>query len=47
MASPAGVGASRAAERFGFVAEVSFEDGLQRTIDWYRANRALAESREQ
>ena len=41
------VDASRAAERFGFVAEVSFEDGLQQTIEWYRANRELAESREQ
>lgn len=39
------VDASRAAERFGFRAKVSFEEGLQRTIDWYRANRELAESR--
>jgi GDP-L-fucose synthase len=28
---------SRARERFGFVAKASFEDGLQATIDWYRA----------
>jgi GDP-L-fucose synthase len=31
---------SRAKERFGFQAEVSFDDGLQRTIDWYRQHRA-------
>jgi GDP-L-fucose synthase len=30
---------SRAAERIGFRAEVSFADGLRRTIDWYLANR--------
>jgi len=40
------VDASRSAERFGFSATVSFEDGLQRTIDWYRANRVAAEARE-
>ncbi len=26
----------RAKERFGFEAQVSFDDGLRRTIDWYR-----------
>jgi GDP-L-fucose synthase len=26
---------SRARERFGFVAETSFEDGLRSTVDWY------------
>jgi GDP-L-fucose synthase len=26
---------SRARERFGFVARTPFEEGLQRTIDWY------------
>jgi GDP-L-fucose synthase len=36
----------RAREQFGFHAEVSFRDGLQRTIEWYRANRELAESRD-
>ena len=36
----------RAREEFGFHAEVSFRDGLQRTIEWYRANRELAESRD-
>jgi GDP-L-fucose synthase len=30
---------NRAREAFGFVAEVPFKDGLQKTIDWYRANR--------
>lgn len=29
---------SRAKERFGFTANISFEEGLKRTIDWYRAN---------
>lgn len=28
---------SRAFERFGFRAKVGFEDGLRRTIDWYRS----------
>jgi GDP-L-fucose synthase len=30
---------SRARERFGFVAEVGFDEGLDRTIAWYRQNR--------
>jgi GDP-L-fucose synthase len=34
---------SRAAERFGFKAQVSFEDGLARTIDWYLANKLASE----
>jgi GDP-L-fucose synthase len=29
---------SRAKERFGFQAQVSFEEGMRRTIEWYRAN---------
>jgi GDP-L-fucose synthase len=29
----------RARREFGFTAEVELEDGLRRTIDWYRANR--------
>lgn len=37
---------SRAKERFGFEATVRFEDGLERTIEWYRANRTLAEARD-
>ena len=30
---------SRAKERFGFVAKTGFEEGLARTIAWYRENR--------
>jgi GDP-L-fucose synthase len=30
----------RAKERFGFEAQVSFEEGMKRTIAWYRANAA-------
>lgn len=37
---------TRARERFGFEATVRFEDGLRRTIDWYRANREIAEARD-
>ena len=29
---------SRAKDRFGFEAEIGFEEGLRRTIEWYRAN---------
>lgn len=29
---------NRAKECFGFEAEIGFEEGLRRTIDWYRAN---------
>ena len=31
---------SRARERFGFEAEVSFPEGLARTVEWFRANGA-------
>jgi GDP-L-fucose synthase len=31
------VDVSRARERFGFEAEVSFETGLRHTVDWYRS----------
>ncbi len=31
---------SRAKERFGFKAQVDFETGLQRTIDWFKQNRS-------
>lgn len=31
---------SRAKEKFGFVAQTDFEEGLQKTIDWYRTNRS-------
>jgi GDP-L-fucose synthase len=37
---------SRAKEEFGFVASTPFRQGLARTIEWYRANRELAESRD-
>jgi GDP-L-fucose synthase len=40
------VDATRAAERFGFEAATPFEEGLARTIDWYRANRVEAEARD-
>jgi GDP-L-fucose synthase len=30
---------TRAAEYFGFRARTNFEDGLQKTIEWYRQNR--------
>jgi len=33
---------TRAEEYFGFKATVSFEEGLRRTIDWYRAHRVKA-----
>ena len=35
---------SRAERLFGFRARTSFEDGLKRTIDWYRKQRASAAS---
>jgi len=31
---------SRALDRFGFQATTSLEDGLQRTIDWFREHGA-------
>jgi GDP-L-fucose synthase len=37
---------SRARDSFGFEAKVPFRDGLERTIEWYRANRELAEARD-
>jgi len=36
---------TQAAELFGFQAQTSFEEGLRRTVDWYRANREEAEAR--
>ncbi|MEM9467142.1 MAG: GDP-L-fucose synthase [Actinomycetota bacterium] len=39
------VDASRARELFGFEAATDFREGLQRTIDWYLANREEAEAR--
>ncbi|HWR65397.1 MAG TPA: GDP-L-fucose synthase [Bellilinea sp.] len=37
-----GLDTTRAEEYFGFKASVSFEEGLRRTIDWYRAQRVKA-----
>lgn len=37
---------SRALERFGFQAKTPFEEGLKRTIDWYRVNRFSLEAGE-
>jgi len=34
---------TRAREEFGFAAKTSLEDGLRRTVDWYRTTRAEAE----
>jgi GDP-L-fucose synthase len=39
------VDGSRAEKLFGFEARMPFEEGLGRTIEWYLANRDLAESR--
>ncbi|MGD1850202.1 MAG: GDP-L-fucose synthase family protein [Cyanophyceae cyanobacterium] len=36
----------KAKEKFGFEAKVSFEEGLKRTIDWYRENAAAIEKAE-
>ena len=37
----------KAKEKFGFEAKVSFEEGLKRTIDWYRENAAAIEKAEE
>jgi GDP-L-fucose synthase len=34
-----GLDTTRAWEYFGFRAQMSFEDGLRRTINWYRENK--------
>jgi GDP-L-fucose synthase len=34
-----GLDTSRAEEYFGFKAQMSFDEGLRRTVDWYRQNR--------
>jgi GDP-L-fucose synthase len=36
---------TRAWERFGFKARISFEEGLKRTIEWYEANLKVAGGR--
>jgi nucleoside-diphosphate-sugar epimerase len=33
---------SRAKERFGFTAQVSFDEGLAKTVAWFEANRATS-----
>jgi GDP-L-fucose synthase len=38
------VDASKAEMLFGFRATMDFEEGLQRTIDWYRSHRAEADA---
>ncbi len=35
-----GLDTSRAWEYFGFRAQMSFEDGLRQTIDWFRTNKS-------
>jgi GDP-L-fucose synthase len=35
-----GLDTTRAWEYFGFRSQMSFEDGLRRTIDWFRANKS-------
>jgi GDP-L-fucose synthase len=37
---------TRARDLFGFTAQTSFDEGLRRTIEWYRGVRALASSHE-
>lgn len=37
------VDSSRAAQRFGFTASTSLEEGLRKTISWYEENRDVAE----
>jgi GDP-L-fucose synthase len=41
-----GVDGSRARELFGFEARTTFEDGLARTIEWYRSHRDEAVARD-
>jgi GDP-L-fucose synthase len=31
---------TRAKQAFGFMATTGFDEGLRRTVEWYRANRA-------
>jgi GDP-L-fucose synthase len=38
------VDGSRARDAFGFAPRIDLEEGLRRTIEWYRANRELAEA---
>jgi GDP-L-fucose synthase len=34
-----GLDVSRAKQFFGWSAQVSFEEGMRRTIEWYKTNR--------
>lgn len=40
-----GVDGSRARERFGFNAAISFDEGLRRTLEWFLTHRTEAEAR--
>jgi GDP-L-fucose synthase len=42
-----GLDVSRAKEYFGWSAQVPFEEGMRRTIEWFKENKSLIESREQ
>ncbi len=42
-----GLDVSRAKEYFGWSAQVPFEEGMQRTIEWFKKNKKSIESREQ
>lgn len=37
------VDTTRAAERFGFRAQTTFREGITEVVNWYRANRAIAD----
>ncbi len=38
---------SRAQEKFGFRAQMTFEEGLRRTVEWYEANRTTSDPENQ
>ncbi len=42
-----GLDVSRAKEYFGWSAQVPFEEGMKRTIEWFKENKKSIESREQ
>lgn len=42
-----GLDVSRAKEYFGWSAQVPFEEGMRRTIEWFKENKQLIENREQ
>ncbi|RIK24786.1 MAG: GDP-fucose synthetase, partial [Anaerolineae bacterium] len=41
-----GLDVTRARELFGWSAQVPFEEGMRRTIEWFKENRQRIESRE-